>query len=137
MSAGGRRRGHPVHIPCSTAPGGQGVPPRLFSEPSASLRAQRRARRGNERPHCRGHHPETVLLARKEWAESGMRGGWGPGRGQVGHLESKKLLPRLPGACLWGATSPRLSCFQSLGALRGARARLCTPPPPSPAPNTS
>lgn len=90
---------------------------------------------GNERPHRRGHHPETVLLARKEWAESGMRGGWGPGRGQVGHLESKKLLQGLPGACLWGATSPHPSCFQSLGALQGSRARLCTPAPPPP--NTS
>lgn len=58
------------------APEGQGVPPSLCFE-SGSRRPEHRdgLAGGNERPHRRGHHPETVLLARKEWAESGMRGG--------------------------------------------------------------
>ena len=135
MSASGRRWGHPVRIPSSTAPGGQGVPPRLCFQ-SRARRSEHRdgLARATKRPHCRGHHPETVLLARKEWAESGMCGDWGPGRGQVGHLESKKLLPRLPGACLWRHQSPPVLLPELRRTPRRTRPPLPAAPPPRPRP---
>ena len=51
MLASGRRRGHLLCIPCSTAPEGQGVPPSLcFESRSRSPEHRDGLARGNERP---------------------------------------------------------------------------------------